>query len=98
MQLSSGTNNFGNRQHAQGHNIMTNGPHKPASATQLCVKKDLQGHKPNGKQEHSWSTQRQNLMSLAQAQRTDNHATAEPQDENKENQEKGKSKNSKNAR
>lgn len=98
MQLSSGTNNFGNRQHAQGHNIMTNGPHKPASATQLCVKKDLQGHKPNGKQEHSCSTQRQNLMSLAQAQRTDNHATAEPQDENKENQEKGKSKNSKNAR
>ena len=98
MQLSSGTNNFANRQHAQGHNIMTNGPHKSSSATQLCVKKDLQGHKPNGKQEHSCSTQRQNLMSLAQAQRTDNNSTAEPQEENKENQEKGKSKNSKNAR
>ena len=96
-QLSSGTNNFANRQHAQGHNIMTNGPHKSASATQLCVKKDLQGYKPNGKQEHS-SAQRQYLTSSAQAQRKDDHATAEPQDENKENQEKGKSKNSKNAR
>ena len=77
---------------------MTNGPQKPASATQLCAKKDLQGHKPNGKEEHSCSVQRQNLMSLAQAQRTDNPATAEPQDENKENKEKGKSKNLKNAR
>lgn len=98
MQLSSGSNNFANRQHAQGHNIMTNGPHKSTSVTQLCAKKDMQGHKPNGKQEHNCSAQRQNLMSLAQAQRTENSTTAEPHEENKENQEKGKSKNSKNAR
>lgn len=99
MQLSSGTNNFANRQHAQGHNNMTNGPYKSSSAAQLCAKKDLQAHKANGNQEHSCSAQRQNLMSLAQAQRTDNNnATAEPHEENKENQEKGKSKNSKNAR
>lgn len=77
---------------------MTNGPHKTASATQSCANKDLQGYKPNGKQEHSCSVQRQNLMSLAQAQRTDNQSSAEPQDENKENKENGKSKNPKNAR
>lgn len=77
---------------------MTNGPHNTASATQSCAKKDLQGYKPNGKQEHSCSVQRQNLMSLAKAQRTDNQSSAEPQDENKENKENGKSKNPKNAR
>lgn len=68
---------------------MTN-PHKPASVTQLCAKKDLQGPKPNGKQDQSCSVQRQNHMSSAQ--------TAEPQDENKENKEQGKSNNLKIAR
>lgn len=89
LQLSPGTNNFANRQHAQGRSVMTN-PHKPASVTQLCAKKDLQGPKPNGKQEQSCSVQRQNHMSSAQ--------TAEPQDENKENKEQGKSNNLKIAR
>lgn len=89
LQLSPGTNNFANRQHAQGRSVMTN-PHKPASVTQLCAKKDLQGPKPNGKQEQSCSVQRQNHLSSAQ--------TAEPQDENKENKEQGKSNNLKIAR
>lgn len=90
LQLS-GTNNYANRQHTQGHNIMANGPQKPTSATQLYPKKDLQGNIPGGKHEQC-SGQRQNFMS---AQRTDNHSSVEPKGENKENKEskeKGKSK------
>lgn len=85
LQLSA-TNNYANRQHAQGHNIMANGPHKPVSATQSSLITDS-ALKPKGstKQEHC-SAQRHHFTQI------DKHSSAHSQDENKENNEKGQSK------